>query len=29
MAESEKDRIARQTADLPVTFDMVLSNYRK
>ncbi len=29
MAESEKDRIARQTADLRVTFDMALSNKRK
>jgi len=29
MAESEKDRIARQTADLHVTFDLALSNTRK
>ena len=29
MAESEKDRIARHTADLRVTFDMALSNKRK
>ena len=29
MAESEKDRIARQVADLRVTFDMALSNKRK
>jgi hypothetical protein len=29
MAESEKDRIARQTADLRVTFDIALSNQRK
>src|SRR3954454_9431558 len=29
MAESEKDRIARQTADLRVTFDMGLSNKPK
>lgn len=29
MATSEKDRIARQTADLRVTFDMALSNKRK
>ncbi len=29
MAESEKDRIARQTADLGVTFDIALSNKRK
>ena len=29
MAESEKDRIARQTADLRITFDMALSNKRK
>jgi hypothetical protein len=29
MAESEKDRIARQTADLRVAFDMALSNKRK
>ena len=29
MAESEKDRIARQTAQLRVTFDMALSNKRK
>jgi hypothetical protein len=29
MAESEKDRIARQTADLRVTLDMALSNKRK
>ena len=29
MAESEKDRIARQTADLRVTFDIALSNKRK
>jgi hypothetical protein len=29
MAESEKDRIARQTADLRVTFDLALSNQRK
>ena len=29
MVESEKDRIARQTADLRVTFDMALSNKRK
>jgi hypothetical protein len=28
MAESEKDRIARQTADLRVTFDIALSNQR-
>jgi hypothetical protein len=28
MAESEKDRIARETADLLVTFDMALSNKR-
>ena len=28
-AESEKDRIARQTADLRVTFEMALSNKRK
>lgn len=27
--ESEKDQIARQTADLRVTFDMALSNKRK
>jgi hypothetical protein len=29
MAESEKDRIARQTADLRITFDMALSDKRK
>jgi hypothetical protein len=29
MAASERDRIARQTADLRVTFDMALSNKRK
>jgi hypothetical protein len=29
MPESEKDRIARQIADLRVTFDMALSNKRK
>ena len=29
MAESEKDRIARQTADLRVIFDTALSNKRK
>ena len=29
MAESEKDRIARQTADLRVAFDIALSNKRK
>ena len=29
MAESEKDRIARQTADLRVSFDMALSDKRK
>jgi hypothetical protein len=29
MAVSEKDRIAQQTADLRVTFDMALSNKRK
>lgn len=29
MAASEKDRIARQTADLRVIFDMALSNKRK
>jgi hypothetical protein len=29
MAESEKDRVARQTADLRVTFDMALSDKRK
>jgi hypothetical protein len=29
MAESEKDRIARETADLLVTFNMALSNRRK
>jgi hypothetical protein len=29
MAESEKDRIARQTAELRVAFDMALSNKRK
>ena len=29
MTESEKDRIARQTAELKVTFDMALSNKRK
>ncbi len=29
MAESEKDRVARQTAELRVTFDMALSNKRK
>jgi hypothetical protein len=29
MAASEKDRIARQTADLRVTLDMALSNKRK
>ena len=29
MAESEKDRIARQTAELRVVFDMALSNKRK
>ena len=29
MAESEKDRVARQVADLRVTFDMALSNKRK
>ena len=28
MTESEKDRIARQTADLRFTFDMALSNKR-
>jgi hypothetical protein len=28
IAESEKDRIARQVADLRVTFDMALSNKR-
>jgi hypothetical protein len=29
MSESEKDRIARETADLRVTFDMALSNKRR
>jgi hypothetical protein len=29
MAESEKDRIAAQVADLRITFDMALSNKRK
>jgi hypothetical protein len=29
MAESEKDRIARQVADLRITFDTALSNKRK
>jgi hypothetical protein len=29
MAESEKDRAARQVAGLRVTFEMVLSNKRK
>ncbi len=29
MAESEKDRIARQTADLRVTLDIALANKRK
>ena len=29
MAESEKDRIARQTADLRVTFDLALSDKRR
>ena len=29
MAESEKDRMARQTAELRVVFDMALSNKRK
>ncbi len=29
MAELEKDRIARQTADLRITFDMAFSNKRK
>ena len=29
MAESEKDRVARQTADLRVEFDIALSNKRK
>jgi hypothetical protein len=29
MMESEKDRVARQTAELRVTFDMALSNKRK
>ena len=29
MRKSEKDRIARQTADLRVAFDMALSNKRK
>jgi len=29
MAESEKDRIAREIADLRVTFEMALSNKRK
>ena len=29
MAESEKDRIARQTADVRVNFDMALSDKRK
>ena len=29
MVESEKDRIARRTADLRVTFDMALSNKRR
>lgn len=29
MSESEKDRIARQTAELRVLFDMALSNKRK
>jgi hypothetical protein len=29
MAESEKDRIARQTADLRATFDMARSDKRK
>ena len=29
MAESEKDRIARQVTDLRVTFDMALSNKQK
>lgn len=29
MAESEKDRIARQTADLRVALEMALSNKRK
>jgi hypothetical protein len=29
MAESEKDRLARQVADLRTTFDLALSNKRK
>jgi hypothetical protein len=29
MTESEKDRIARQVADLRITFEMALSNKRK
>ena len=29
MAESEKDRIAREIADLRITFDIALSNKRK
>ena len=29
MAASEKDRIARQTADLRVTFDLALSDKRR
>ncbi len=29
ITESEKDKIARQTADLRVTFDIALSNKRK
>jgi hypothetical protein len=29
MAESEKDRVARQVADLRTTFDLALSNKRK
>ena len=29
MAASEKDRIAREVADLRITFDIALSNKRK
>jgi hypothetical protein len=29
MAESDKDRLARQVADLRITFDLALSNKRK
>ena len=29
MAESEKDHVARQVADLRITFDLALSNKRK